>query len=122
MQRAYKRIFGELHEVVHAQDGAHALEILSERQDFDVIFCDLDMPGVTGVEAYQRLRERSRELSERIVFVTGGAAEEKVVSFLESVDNAVIHKPFDFDALRQLVRERAGAGSVPATAQAGPDR
>ncbi len=43
------------HDVARASSGAEALDILAERT-FDLVLLDIQMPGMTGVEALQRLR------------------------------------------------------------------
>jgi|ERR1043165_5580143 CheY-like chemotaxis protein len=39
------------------RDGREALRLLAERQDFDLILSDLNMPGVNGVALFQHLQE-----------------------------------------------------------------
>jgi len=43
----------------------------------------------------------------RIILMTGGILMSSVRQLLESVPNSVIAKPFDFAALRDLIRRRS---------------
>jgi len=100
------RILGEEHDVQVATDATAALEIL-EREEFDLILCDLLMPHVTGMDLYAELAKRHPGREARVVFMTGGAFTPRAAQFLSKVDNARIEKPFDLMAIRKLVRELA---------------
>jgi CheY-like chemotaxis protein len=57
------------HEVFEAGDGAEALRLL-EGQSVDLVFCDLFMPGMGGLEAIPRIRREHS--AARIVAMSGG--------------------------------------------------
>jgi CheY-like chemotaxis protein len=61
------------HRVDVVADGTEALRHLA-RTDYDVILSDLRMPGLSGEELLERLRERGGGLERRLIFVTGDAA------------------------------------------------
>jgi two-component system cell cycle sensor histidine kinase/response regulator CckA len=100
--------------VTVAGGGEEALE-LCRRQRFDAIVCDLVMTRGPGWELYERLRAERRGQEERMVFVTAGAAIPAARSFLASVDNPVLEKPFDPAALRRIVGELCRRPSEGAT-------
>jgi PAS domain S-box-containing protein len=99
------------HEVIAATTAREAFEAI-ERSDFDVVFCDLIMPGAGGIDLYERLRSLRPGLERRIVFMTGGAFTERTAEFLASVDNRRVEKPFSLGLVEQIVREMAGAGAA----------
>ncbi len=85
-------------DVSTAHSGAEAIsKALAER--FDVVLCDLMMPGIDGIEVYRRIREARPGLEKRIVFMTGGAFTPEARAFLESVPNPRLEKPFTFEQL-----------------------
>ncbi|MCC6717629.1 MAG: PAS domain S-box protein [Acetobacteraceae bacterium] len=90
-------------------NGEAALKYLAER-DYELILCDLRMPGVDGAAVYEWLHTHRPHLCRRLGFVTGdtlGSASEAVV---RHSGRPVLEKPFVPAALRQLVAEiRAGA-------------
>lgn len=94
------------HVVQVANTGQVALERLSERS-FDLILCDLTMPGMSGIDLYQAIRKSRAELAERIVFMTGGAYTTEGHEFLATLPNSWLEKPFDLSALRAVARSRA---------------
>lgn len=46
--------------LITCETGAEALKQLAERNDIDLILTDLNMPGMTGVQLFQRLRDDAR--------------------------------------------------------------
>lgn len=98
------------HEVVIIRDGQEALERLAGDSDFDVILCDVMMPGLSGSELYARVTLEQPELKSRFVFMTGGAFTQYCRSFLETVGCPVLHKPFDpavvLESVENLARTR----------------
>ena len=92
-------------------NGREALQLLLgddqvSAQQFDVIFCDLLMPEVTGMELYDVLREKRPGLEQRLIFMTGGAFTARAREFLDAIPNHRIEKPLDAQNVRALVRDR----------------
>jgi PAS domain S-box-containing protein len=81
------------HHVEEAGNAEAALELLAQRH-FDVIVCDLMMPGLTGRDLHERVRDRHPGLERRMVLVTGGAFVPKLAEFLAAIDNPKLDKPF----------------------------
>ncbi len=98
------------HQVSSATTAAEALAKL-EREAFDVVFCDLMMPGTSGIELYEQIRRTRRGLESRIVFMTGGAFTARAAEFLASVPNRRIEKPFSLGLVEGIVRDLAHAAS-----------
>ena len=88
-------------------DGRQALELLRHDNGYDVIVCDLMMPEVTGMDIFEELSQSRPELSKRMLFMTGGAFTERARTFLESVPNRYLEKPFDLAQLEAAVRSVA---------------
>jgi signal transduction histidine kinase/CheY-like chemotaxis protein len=102
--RALSRILRQ-HQVALATSGREALAWLESHPQVDVIFCDLMMPEMTGMELHRVLQERLPSLAVRVVFMTGGAFTPEASGFLEHVLNERIDKPFDVHAVRRIVRK-----------------
>lgn len=83
-----------------------ALERLRGGATYDVIFCDLMMPQMSGMDLFRELARIRPDQSERVVFMTGGVVDPTVRAFLDEAANATIEKPFDGPTLRKLVDER----------------
>jgi PAS domain S-box-containing protein len=88
------REFGEhlletLHcRVVAAGDGEEALRIL-EREKVDLVFSDVKMPGMSGVELAREVRERFPALP---ILLASGYSDEIVTGAAAEFD--VLHKPY----------------------------
>lgn len=100
--KSIRRALGGV-EVVAAHSGQEALGLLATQQPFDLLLCDLMMPDMNGMDVYQAIEQRSPELVERIVFMTGGTYISALDKFLERVNNRRLKKPFSADDIRQLV-------------------
>jgi nitrogen-specific signal transduction histidine kinase len=72
---------------------------------FDVILCGLMMSRTTGMDIYESLLRNAPKQAEKLEFMTGGAFTPRALTFLDTVDNPHIAKPFDIAALKALVNE-----------------
>ncbi len=54
-------------EIFQAENGREALEIY-EREKIQIVILDIEMPGINGIEAAERIREKDRDTS--IIFLT----------------------------------------------------
>ena len=82
------------HEVVGISSGREAITRCMA-ESFDLIFCDLMMPEISGMDLYQMIRQARPALAERMVFVTGGALLDGVREFLDEVPNQHLEKPVE---------------------------
>jgi hypothetical protein len=90
------------HEVVPAASGAEGLRVLAKRQ-FDVVFLDEEMPGMSGVEVAKRIRAREAPGGKRqIIFaLTGNATNEDRARLLAAGFDACLGKPFRAEEFHQ---------------------
>jgi CheY-like chemotaxis protein len=79
-----------------------ALAALLER-DFDVVLCDVMMPELNGTELFDRAVREKPALSERFVFITGGAFTEYARLFLKQTGRPVLRKPCERRELLDVV-------------------
>jgi PAS domain S-box-containing protein len=102
--KAIGRVLGKDHTVVIENDARQALTRMA-KENFDVIFSDLMMPGMSGSEFYEAVLKADPASARRIVFMTGGAFSLRSAGFLESVANMAIAKPFDVDSLKSILKD-----------------
>ena len=99
------------HEVVAATSAQEAMDALA-KGSFDVVFCDLMMPGAGGVELYEHVKTTHPGVERRLVFMTGGAFTARTAEFLASIGNRRVEKPFSLGLIERIVREMAGAAGA----------
>jgi CheY-like chemotaxis protein len=97
------------HDVIAVSSGQAALDLLATGAVFDVIFCDLTMPGLDGPEVHRTLAKTRPELCERMVFITGGAFTPRAEEFARTTTCQLVSKPFDASELRAIAAERVAA-------------
>jgi CheY-like chemotaxis protein len=90
-------------EVVTETRAADGLERLRAGERFDRILCDVMMPEMSGMDFYHALAELDERLVRSIIFMTGGAFSARAASFLASVPNETLEKPFEPEVLRAAV-------------------
>jgi len=90
------------HDLHVAASGREAIDAI-DRREFDLVFCDLIMSDLTGMDVYDHVRDNHPGLAQRIVFMTGAAFTPRARDFIRDVDNPVLQKPFDSDAVSQMV-------------------
>ncbi|HEY5955498.1 MAG TPA: ATP-binding protein [Polyangiaceae bacterium] len=98
------RILCEDHDVETASSAEQALHQF-EAYPFDIVFCDLLMPGMTGMDLFAEVAKRHPGRERQIVFMTGGAFTPRAAQFLSRVANRRIEKPFDLQAVRVILRD-----------------
>ena len=81
----------------------------SDERRFAAILCDLMMPGMSGIELYERIQRDHPGLEARILFMSGGVAMLRASEFFKSVANPMFEKPFDLKELRQTLRRLVDA-------------
>ncbi len=84
------------------QDGHAALE-RADREDYDLVICDLKMPGMDGQKFFQSLGLRRNPLQEHVLFVTGDVVAPRTQEFLERHRLPYVAKPFRVEELSRAV-------------------
>jgi two-component system, cell cycle response regulator CpdR len=92
------------HEIVTAQDGAEALEILnSDQAAFDLLLTDIKMPVMDGIAlALAAARDHPYLV---ILLMTGFADQRERASGLNAIVHDVVTKPFSVADIRTAVAD-----------------
>ncbi|MEW6144099.1 MAG: PAS domain S-box protein [Thermodesulfobacteriota bacterium] len=91
-----------------ARDGEEALAKTVSRE-YDLIVCDIKMPGMGGIAYYNRIRILNPPLAKKIIFITGDPSSE-TMDFLKTTGNEYITKPFKVEQFRSRVCELLNTG------------
>jgi PAS domain S-box-containing protein len=104
--RGIQRMLGREFSITNFVSPRKAFEWLTEGGSCDLIFCDLMMPEMTGMELYRALIAKAPELRERILFMTGGAFTPGASEFLQELKEPYLEKPLDPATVLDFIRER----------------
>jgi DNA-binding response OmpR family regulator len=102
--RSIQRLLSKDHDVTVESDARRGAA-LAASGGWDVVFCDLMMPGMTGMDLYEGLVATRPDMARRVVFMTAGSFSPRSWEFLESTLNPRLTKPFEPSALRRAVVE-----------------
>lgn len=91
--RSVARLLRDEAEVEGVASGDEALALLESGAHFDAVVTDLMMPGMTGAELLDRLREAHEDLAKRTIVMTGGVDDGAKASFVGAGDRQLLPKP-----------------------------
>ncbi len=83
------------HEVVAVTTAAAGLQELMKAEPFDVVLCDLAMPGMSGTDLHRAVARERPALARRFIIITGGAVSGRMQGFLDAWDGPRLEKPFN---------------------------
>ena len=99
----------EGHQITLAEDGAAGLETASAGS-FDVIFCDIKMPGMDGVEVLDKLAESGNETP--VVMISGHGSIDTAVECIKKGAFDFIQKPLDLNRILITLKNATDKGSL----------
>lgn len=101
---ALRRLLGSEHDVTSVVNVPDAIALITAGHRYDAVLCDLRMPGMSGIDFYEKIRVQAPEMTDRIIFCTGATFSTDTHDFFESVPNRILEKPFDPATVRSIVR------------------
>jgi two-component system response regulator FlrC len=108
------------HAVELAENGREALEKFQGRR-FDLVICDLNMPGLDGLGVLKAVKQRDPGLP--VILMTAHGEVETAVEAMREGAHDFILKPFPAGVIEEAVnRALAGAAAAPASAPAKEER
>lgn len=96
-------LVGRGFQVVRVPSGAEGIKKVIE-MDFDVILCDMVMPGFPGDMFYLAVSRTKPHLLKRFIFMTGHQGDKKIDSFIRRTRGLVLGKPFQFREMMECIQ------------------
>ncbi len=88
------------YDVTEVEDGYQAIEEVTSAT-FDVVFLDIKMPGINGVQSFREIKKISPQSA--VVMMTGFSVEDLVREALDEGARTVLYKPFQVERVLSLV-------------------
>lgn len=85
-----------------ADDGRQAVDAIEANEDIDLVLLDLVMPGMTGIEALQGMRQRRADLP--VIMLTASGGIDTVVQAMQAGANDFFVKPASPERILVSVR------------------
>ncbi len=101
----FKDLFQELkYHVMLAHDGNEALQLFKKEQP-DVIFLDIRMPGPDGIETLKKLKQIDNGNNATVVMITGYGDIETARQAMQLGAYEYLTKPIDLNAIKSICEE-----------------
>ena len=91
-------------EIIKAENGKNALEMLDTHADIDLVLMDIMMPEMDGYEAMRRIRSQGKFRSLPVIALTAKAMKDDKQKCIDAGANDYISKPVDVERLLSLMR------------------
>ena len=92
-------------EITAVKNGEQVMQLL-DKEDFDILLLDINMPIMDGMECVKAIRELKDKAKATlpVVAITGNAKNYSETDFKEAGFNDALMKPLNFDKLENVVK------------------
>jgi CheY-like chemotaxis protein len=101
LARSLARAFADEASIEVAFSGAEALDKMGLGRAFDLVVCDVMMPGMTGTQLFEKVRALDPSRATSFVFMSGGASPEEQAR-VDATGVRCLTKPVELEILRTL--------------------
>lgn len=102
VERSLRQAGVDLKQVFEAGNGAEALAALNDNP-VDIIFCDINMPIMDGLEFVKQLPGVTNAKGVPVVMITTEGSEAHVVQAISAGARGYIRKPFTADQVKEQI-------------------
>ena len=95
----------EGHTVTNAGNGEEAIDLIEKNKNFDLIFCDVMMPVLTGPTFLLMLKKYYPKGLPAIIVISGVKDGENFLHKIEISYDYFISKPIDMEQVNKIVKE-----------------
>lgn len=101
-------------EVITTDDSSKVFELI-ENNDFDIIFTDIQMPGMNGFELVKKIRNSSGKNAQIPIIALSARSDVSEKDFKAAGFTSFIAKPIPFDLMAKIVRQAVECNASYAT-------
>lgn len=98
-------------EIFEASNGKDALA-LAQSQHLDLILCDINMPGMNGLEFLRTIRANDGTRDIPVVIISAEGRAERVKEAVEAGAQGFLRKPFTAQEMRDQIVRVLGQASI----------
>ncbi|ACM64579.1 TPA: chemotaxis response regulator CheY [Campylobacter lari] len=95
-------------DVLEAEHGVEAWDLLSQNDDIKVLITDWNMPEMNGLELVKKVRAEEKYADMPIIMVTTEGGKAEVITALKAGVNNYIVKPFTPQVLKEKLEDVLG--------------
>lgn len=103
VRESLKLILSDKYNLLFAENGTEALDLLQDNPDTKAVLLDIKMPGMNGMEALKQIRSRNNKIA--IIVITGYQSVETASRSIQSGATRYITKPFETETIINTVKE-----------------
>lgn len=90
------------YEVLIASGGLEALELVKQKS-FDIIFLDIKMPDMNGIEVFKKIKLINSKVT--VMLMTAYTVDDLIQEALREGAHGVIYKPLNIDKVQEIIKE-----------------
>ncbi|MBW6459690.1 MAG: sigma-54 dependent transcriptional regulator [Bacteroidales bacterium] len=100
---SFRKLYkGPEYQVFESGNGLEALSVIKKEKP-DLVLMDIEMPGLSGLEAIRRVKDMYPRLP--VIIITAFGTTERVIAAMKYGAFEYLEKPFDVDRLRAIISE-----------------
>lgn len=101
--RRTRLILEKYYDILTAESGQEALDMIYD-EEIDLILLDIEMPGMSGIETFQRMKERGLDIP--VIYLTASGHEDGVMNAIRLGAVNYLKKPFlPQDLMERIAKE-----------------
>ena len=101
--RRTRLILEKYYDILTAESGQEALDMIYD-EEIDLILLDIEMPGMSGIETFQRMKERGLDIP--VIYLTASGHEDDVMNAIRLGAVNYLKKPFlPQDLMERIAKE-----------------
>ena len=99
----------DIGEIIEAENGADALSKMEDAW-VDLVFADINMPQMNGVEMVKKMSESGMLKTVPVVIVSSDGSETRMEELLSEGVRAYLRKPFSPESIKEITEKILGGG------------
>lgn len=103
IRKLLKKMFNDEYEIITADDGQEALDIISKNKDLFGVLLDLNMPNVNGFAVLDYFKQNSLFSKIPVAIITGDDSKETIEKAFTYTIVDVLSKPFNEMNVRRVI-------------------